>query len=373
MDLININIRDVLARAGNKQIRVATKSIRCRYILDHVLKSNPRFNGLMCYTAGEAVWLANSGFDNLLIGYPSMNEAELTLCADQVARGKKIYPMVDSIQQARLLSKIAVSKGIRFTVCLDIDMSTDFPRIHFGVYRSPLHYLADVQLLVAELGKLEGIQISGLMGYEAQVAGLGDHVKGGTLKNSVVRRLQKKSNKDYKKRREEIVNWVKGQGIQLDLVNAGGTGSLELSSSEPWVTEVTAGSGFYSPGLFDYYSHFKHMPAAGFMLQIVRQPKPTYYTCLGGGYIASGGIGTIKQPYPYLPEGMKMIKDEGFGEVQTPFTYHGPVSLAIGDPVIFRHAKAGELCEHFNELEIIQNDGLATSVPTYRGEGKVFL
>ncbi|AQA26063.1 hypothetical protein BTZ20_4269 [Rhodococcus sp. MTM3W5.2] len=44
-------------------------------------------------------------------------------------------------------------------------------------------------------------------------------------------------------------------------------------------------------------------------------------------------------------------------------------ALRIGDRVWFRHAKAGELCERFNELHLVEADGTRTTVPTFRGEG----
>ncbi len=373
MDLLDENIHAILKRAGSKKMRIASKSIRCRYIMEYILASNTSFEGVMCYSAGEAAWLAEEGFDNLLIGYPSMNKVELGLVADQVKLGKRIYPMIDDLDQAVLLNKIGEEKGIVFKTCIDIDMSTDFPGIHFGVYRSPLHTLTDVKKLVEKLKSLPHISISGVMGYEAQTAGTADRQPGEGLKNAVIKILKKRSNKDYTERRKEIVSWLTQEGYVLEIVNAGGTGSIESSSSEPWVTEVTVGSGFYSPGLFDHYSGFKHLPAMGFVLQIVRVPRNRYFTCSGGGYIASGKTGALKQPYPYLPEGIKPIKYEGFGEVQTPFVYDGNIPLKIGDPVLFRHAKAGELCEHFNYLSVLKKDNISAFTTTYRGDGKSFL
>jgi D-serine deaminase-like pyridoxal phosphate-dependent protein len=46
--------------------------------------------------------------------------------------------------------------------------------------------------------------------------------------------------------------------------------------------------------------------------------------------------------------------------------------LGIGDRVWFRHAKAGELCERFTEVHLVESDGSRTVVPTYRGEGQCF-
>jgi D-serine deaminase-like pyridoxal phosphate-dependent protein len=52
----------------------------------------------------------------------------------------------------------------------------------------------------------------------------------------------------------------------------------------------------------------------------------------------------------------------------------GPAARALqpGDRVYLRHAKAGELCERFNELHLIDGSSVIGTVPTYRGEGKAF-
>ena len=146
---------------------------------------------------------------------------------------------------------------------------------------------------------------------------------------------------------------------------------MESTRAEVAVTEITAGSGFYASHLFDYYDNFKHLPAAGYAVEVVRQPQPGIYTCLGGGYVASGAPGVDKIPLPYLPEGARLHPNEGAGEVQTPILYKG--QLKEGDPVFMRHSKAGELCERFNELLLVRAGKVIDRVPTYRGEGKCFL
>jgi D-serine deaminase-like pyridoxal phosphate-dependent protein len=49
------------------------------------------------------------------------------------------------------------------------------------------------------------------------------------------------------------------------------------------------------------------------------------------------------------------------------------IKLNVGDPVIFRHAKAGELCERFSELLLIRGNTIEARVPTYRGQGCCFV
>ncbi|HYU59082.1 MAG TPA: amino acid deaminase/aldolase, partial [Actinomycetota bacterium] len=215
--------------------------------------------------------------------------------------------------------------------------------------------------------------LDGIMGYEAQVAGLPDRTPGQGLRGPVIRALKRRSVRTVRERRAAIVRAVEAVAGPLRFVNGGGTGSLETTTAEDVVTEAAAGSAFFAPGLFDHYDAFRHLPAAAFAIPVVRRPAPDVYTCLGGGYIASGATGASKQPVPYLPAGARLLTNEEAGEVQTPIRYRGPERLAIGDPVFLRHAKAGELCERFDRLLLATADGMAGEVPTYRGDALTFL
>ena len=173
-------------------------------------------------------------------------------------------------------------------------------------------------------------------------------------------------------RRTRTVLALREAGADIQLVNGGGTGSVESTIAEPTVTEVTVGSGFYCSHLFDNYRAFKLQPAAGFAVQVTRRPGNGIFTCNGGGYVASGTAEPLKLPKPYLPRGVRLNANEGTGEVQTPIHYHG-TELQCGDPVFFRHAKAGELCERFNSLYLIRGNAIEREISTYRGDGKVFM
>jgi D-serine deaminase-like pyridoxal phosphate-dependent protein len=139
------------------------------------------------------------------------------------------------------------------------------------------------------------------------------------------------------------------------------------------LTEVTAGSGFLASHLFDGFRGLDLTPAAYFALEVVRRPTERIVTCHGGGYVASGASGRDRLPVPALPAGLRLLSLEGAGEVQTPLELPRGRTLRLGDPVFFRHAKAGELAEHFTEYLLVRGSRLEGRVPTYRGLGKCFL
>lgn len=372
LDALDANLTQMLSLAAPKPLRIATKSIRARGILSYLLARSPRLHGLMTYSAAETVWLAHHGFDNLLLAYPSADRPALQALVAQVAQGKQIWVMVDSLIQAQMLDQLAREAGTVLPICLDIDMSTPYPGLHFGVWRSPLHQPAQVMDLVRSLLALKSLHLSACMGYEAQIAGVGDAHPGQRAKNWLIRQLKRHSIPRLQARRAQVLQALQQLGVELQFFNGGGTGSLESTAQDPSVTELTAGSGFYAPALFDRYQDFRLQPAAGFALPIVRQPAEGIWTCFSGGYIASGSVGPEKQPVPFSPPGFTLIPLEGAGEVQTPVRYHGPETLHWGDPLLFRHAKAGELCERFNELLLIRGQDIVERIPTYRGEGQCF-
>ena len=373
LDLLEQNVGQIAGRANGKRIRVASKSVRCVALLRRILAADPSIQGVMCFTAREAVYLASLGFDDLLIGYPCFHTNDIAAVARATAEGARVTLMVDSVEHVERIERIAAEHAVRLPLCLDSDTAARLPGLHFGAWRSPLRTAEQARPLIERIIGSELVWLDGVMGYEAQIAGVGDRYPGQPLKNALVGWLKGRSAREVAQRRGELVELARSLGANLRFVNGGGTGSMRTTGAESAVTEITVGSGFYSPGLFDNYRDFRYLPAAGFAIEIVRQAAPTIYTCLGGGYIASGAPGPDRLPKPYLPTGARLDKLEGAGEVQTPIHYDGPEKLKLGDPILLRHAKAGELCERFNELLLISGGEVVNQATTYRGDGKTFL
>lgn len=373
VEAFEANIHSIKAMAGDKNIRVASKSIRSVPLLKKIIDASEQFQGVMCFTAEEALYLYEQGFDDLLVAYPSWDEIALRKISKLVKEGALITVMVDDPKHIHFLEAIAEVENGSFLVAIDIDLSSKLPGLHFGVYRSPLRLVDDVLNLVKIIQRSVNIKLDGIMGYEAQIAGVVDSAPQGRMKNKVVQFLKRYSLKEIKKKRSSVMKALKLEGVSLRFVNGGGTGSLLDTHYDPTLTEVTAGSGFYNSHLFDKYVHFELQPAMFFVTEITRMPERYMFTCAGGGYVASGSAGIDKLPEIYLPEGASLTKNEAVGEVQTPVYYEGPLVLDFGDPIIFRHSKAGELCERFHFIHLLKKNKIKTKVPTYRGEGKCFI
>jgi D-serine deaminase-like pyridoxal phosphate-dependent protein len=376
LDAMWANAASMLERAGGKPIRVASKSIRCRALLETILRRDPGFAGVMTYTLPETLWLAEQGFEDLLLAYPTADAGALRELALRAAANPGAAPvvMVDCVRHLETIESVLGTGAAPVRVCIDVDAGwwALGGRIKVGVKRSPVRSVEQAVELAREIERRPKIELVGLMAYEGHIAGVGDRPPGRRLRGAAIRFMQRRSAAELARRRAAIVAAV-GELAELELVNGGGTGSLELTGKEDAVTELSAGSGFYAPTLFDHYGRFSLTPAAGFALPIVRKPSPRVATAQGGGYLASGPGDEARLPSPWLPAGLRLDAQEGAGEVQTPLLGEAAAGLEIGERAYFRHAKAGELCERFDSLHLLEGEEIVDVVPTYRGDGRTFL
>jgi D-serine deaminase-like pyridoxal phosphate-dependent protein len=373
---LRANAVTMTRRASGKPIRLASKSVRCREIIGQVLGMDG-FRGILAFTLPEALWLAAHGTSaDIVVGYPTADRTALARLAGDPAAAAAITVMVDCPEHLDMIEKAAAgaAQPSPIRVCMDID--TGFLALggllRAGARRSPVRTPGDAAALAAAIAARPGLRLVGLMAYEAQIAGVGDNPAGRPLYAVALRYMQRLSGVELAARRAAIVAAVRAV-VPLEFVNGGGTGSLEKTSAESAVTEIGAGSGLYHPTLFDGYRGFRGRPAAFFALPVVRRPGRGVVTALGGGYLASGPGNRSRLPSPFLPAGLRLDKQEGAGEVQTPLLGPPADRLRIGDRVWLRHAKAGELCERFRELHLIEENAVVATVPTYRGEGMNFL
>ena len=371
LDAFAHNAADLVRRARGKPLRVASKSVRCRALLRRAL-DRPGFRGLMTFTLPETLWLHGHGFDDLLLGYPTTDREALAQLAELDGERPPAL-MVDSTEQLDVVDAAAPARRRPARVCVEFDTSLELGagRVRIGPKRSPLRTPEQARELAGAIVARRGFELAGVMGYEGHVAGVGDSPPNPLL-GAGVRAMQRAAVAQLAERRAAVVAAVR-EVADVPLVNGGGSGSIDTTAAEPVVTEITAGSGLLAPALFDRYRAFRPRPAALFCLPVVRQPGDGVATLLGGGYVASGPPGRDRLPQPYLPAGLKLTALEGAGEVQTPLTGGRAGALRIGDRVYLRHAKAGELCERFNTLLLLEGDRVVDEAPTYRGEGKAFL
>ncbi|MFC0115756.1 amino acid deaminase/aldolase [Kibdelosporangium aridum] len=377
LDAFDANAKELVRRAHGLPIRVASKSIRCAYLLERAL-GMPGYQGVMAYSLREALWLTRKWRDtpladtDILVAYPTTDHAALRDLAADPEAARVISVIADSAAHLDLIDAALGVDHPKIRICLEFDAAwRPLPGVYVGTRRSPVRTPRQAVRLAEGIVRRPGFSLVGVMSYEGQIAGLGDNPPGNPVKGAVIAWMQRRSGPELIKRRSDAIAAIRGV-TDLEFVNGGGTGSLELTSADPSVTELAAGSGLIGPWLFDSYRGFSPRPAAFYALSVVRRPAPRIATLFAGGYVASGTGTPDRLPQPYLPQGLKLLGTEGAGEVQTPVVGAAADTLKLGDRVWMRHSKAGELAERFQEYHLVRGDRVERTVPTYRGEAVNF-
>lgn len=379
LDALRANAEAMTAQADPLPIRIASKSVRSLGVLRRIHELDERFRGVLSFTLPEALHLARQGIENIFVGYPTVDRHALSELAGLAAERPDAHPalMVDEVAHLDLVEQTAGRGATPIRVAIDVDPSWWPGRgrlARIGPKRSPIRTEAQARQLADEVAARPGTRLVGAMAYEGQIAGVGDEVPGRPLRSAAIRAVQSRSLAELGERLPRVIDAIRNAaGGELEWVNAGGTGSLGRSRDLGIATELTAGSGFYAPTLFDTYRSLDLTPAAFFCLPITRRPHPGIVTALGGGYVASGAPGRDRLPTPWLPPGLGLDPQEGAGEAQTPLVGAAARKLRVGDRVYMRHAKAGELCERFDSLHLVEGDRIVDEVATYRGDGHSFL
>jgi D-serine deaminase-like pyridoxal phosphate-dependent protein len=368
-EALRYNAMDLLVRSGGLPIRVASKSVRVRAVLDAVLKL-PGYRGILAFTLAEALWLAES-HEDIVLAYPTVDRSSLEALFANDQAAERITLMVDDLAHLDLIDSVrAPGNRPEVRIAIDVDASWKSSLLgHIGVRRSALFTAGEVAGYARKVIARPGFRLVGLQMYDAQIAGQGDDAGSDA---PLIRMVQARSRTELRERRAAIVEAVTALA-PMEFLNGGGTGSLEFTGSDESLTEASAGSGLLGGHLFDGYRSFQPAPASAFAFDVVRRPAADIATVLGGGWIASGPAVASRQPKPVWPQGLRTLPREAAGEVQTPLQGSAASSLGVGDRVWFRHAKSGEPAERIEKYLLVSGDEIVDELPTYRGEGKAFL
>ncbi|HEX3615723.1 MAG TPA: amino acid deaminase/aldolase, partial [Solirubrobacteraceae bacterium] len=118
VDAFAENAGTLARRAGGKAIRLASKSLRCRALLQRLLNDETGpFRGVLALTVGEALWLADYGVRDIVVGYPSVDREALRAVTHRGSSGTPdavITVMTDAVEHLELLESL----GGAANVCL---------------------------------------------------------------------------------------------------------------------------------------------------------------------------------------------------------------------------------------------------------------
>ena len=283
--------------------------------------------------------------------------------------------MVDSVEHLDLIEAAVGGAGAPVRVCLDFDASLWLAggRVKVGPKRTPVHTVAQARALAQEIVRRRGVRA----GRDDELRG--PHRRGRRRARGPARAARAAlsaacsatSYAELRARRAAAIAAVR-EVAELELVNGGGTGDLHLIAER-----ARDHRGQRRLGLLRAAA-VRRLPrlhaAAGRDVRAARHPparRARTVTALGGRLSRLGRRREGPHAAPVsAARASSSTRWRARARCRRRCTGRAARRLRLGENVYFRHVKAGELCEHFDRLYLVEGSRIVEELPTYRGEGK---
>lgn len=176
--------------------------------------------GVGCATVWEAVVMARAGIDDVFV----INEvvgAEKTRALALLAREANAKAAVDDTVQVDELSRAATEAGSTIGVLIDVDE---------GMHRCGVASAGEALAVARRIADAPGLRFMGLTGYEGHCSLEFDEAKRHAMAREAMAFLT------------GIADHLAAHGLPCEIVSAAGTGTWEVTSRYPGVTEIQPGS-----------------------------------------------------------------------------------------------------------------------------------
>ena len=206
-----------MERAG-KSLRPHTKTHKAPQIAR--LQVDAGAIGVSTATAWEAIVMIDAGVDDILVANEVVGPSRIRALAE-AARDGRVTVAVDSAANLDDLSAAAVAAGSVIGVLVEVDV---------GMNRGGVRSKEEALDVARHAVSLPGIEWRGAMGYEGHCMLEPDRALRVTKQGKAMTHLF------------EVVDHLAADGIECEIVSAGGTGTYDLIAAHPRVTELQAGS-----------------------------------------------------------------------------------------------------------------------------------
>lgn len=251
LDVLNGNIAKMAAllRETGCRLRPHFKAHRTPAITRRQLAAGGI--GVTCAKLAEAEHLADLGMDRFLVANEVYGEIKWRRAA-RLAERAEVIVGVDHAEAARGLARAAQEARAEVGVLVDVNIGLD----RCGV--APGEPALDLARRVAEM---RGLRLRGVMGYEGHVVGMPEAEKEIACRAAIGRLL-------------ETAARLRDDGLPVEIVSAGGTGSFTVTSRIPGVTELQCGTYAVMDILFREQGRAPFDYAVTVLTTIISRPVP---------------------------------------------------------------------------------------------------
>jgi D-serine deaminase-like pyridoxal phosphate-dependent protein len=229
LDLFEANVERAAAflKSQGKQWRPHAKCHKSPVIAHRLLRAGAI--GVTSAKVSEAEVFAQAGIRDILIANMIVGEQKLERVA-ALTRWADPVIAVDHFVQADALAEVCRRRGTECRVILEINV---------GMNRVGIRPGTDTRELAQGVGRLKGVRLVGIMGYEGHLLNIADKDEKSHRIRSAMALL------------EETRDAMRADGLECSIVSAGGTGSLDVTAGCAAPTEMQSGAVIFAD---PYYS-----------------------------------------------------------------------------------------------------------------------
>jgi D-serine deaminase-like pyridoxal phosphate-dependent protein len=176
--------------------------------------------GMTTATVWEAQVMVHGGIDDVLVANAVIG-SEKTQIVAELAREAHIIIAIDDASNAEELSHAALAAGSTLGILIDLDV---------GMERCGVRSKEEALSLARHTGKLRGLRLEGMMGYEGHCM----------LEPDAELRLRKAH--AAMEKLMDAVDYLAQHGFESPIISGGGTGTYNITGAHPRLTELQAGS-----------------------------------------------------------------------------------------------------------------------------------
>ena len=326
---------------GGVRWRPHTKGMKTPALAHMLLEAGA--SGITCAKLGEAEVMVAAGIRDILIANQIVGPQKIVRLVN-LRRHADVKVAVDSVENIDALDAAARDKGVELGVVIEVDV---------GMNRAGVEPGESSLVLARKITARQGLRFAGLMTWESTALRITDPEEKRQVVAAALQRLT------------ATAQQCRDEGIPVDIVSCGGTGTYWLSAFAPGITEVQAGGGIFCD--VNYRRHFgvDHPYALTVLATVTSRPTPTRIICDAGGKSMSCELAAPE------PVGLPEVKDVKLS------AEHGAIELAaphpeprIGDKIEFVVGYADLTVALYDELYGIR-DGLIETTWPLLGRGRL--
>lgn len=307
LDRLERNISHLAAhfKSAGVNWRPHTKGIKVPAIAHQLL--NAGAIGITCAKLGEAEVMVAAGIRDILIANQIVGSQKVTRLAN-LRPHADVKVAVDSRENVAEIGAAARTKGVEIGVVIEVNT---------GMERAGTAPGQPTLDLARQIHDTEGVRFMGLMTWEGHALEASDPA----IKRQ---HIEKSINLVA-----ETAQLCRNDGLPVEIVSAGGSGTYAITPFLPGVTEIEAGGAIFCDQTYQGWG-VELEPALFVKCTVTSRPAPTRIICDGGFKTLPRGFASPK------PLGIEQVKAIALSAEHGIITLDAPNSqVKMGDTIDF--------------------------------------